>query len=489
MKIWLSNHPVFIIIILCLLSRLPQLLSSDLVLDGDETIVGLMAKHFSEGKGIPYFFYGQSYGFSFIEVICISLFYLFFGVTGIAIKLAMLSLWTVGIVFFYKAIQHINPEDKWNVFLITLVFIFAPSWMIWSMKARGGYLTSFTLFSIILYLMFNNRFNKHKSVSLLIGLLTVVIYQSQPLWLAGLTPIFIYHFYKLKIKHSILFLCGILSAAIGFYFLKLNLSHFWSPQVISLSNFNLKSLGTFPVDIYNHLTGSYDYEDIIPTTLSIKLWSCIFTLLIFTVLGIGIIYLSRKKKINPLFYVLCLSELCSIGYLFLLTNVSPRYLLPLTGYSLLLLFSLATFERRYITKIVFCFLIILGCFSITDFKFDKYESTHKSDLFSLINKLESRKIYHIYCEGGLLQWQIMFYSQEKIIARYFSNTDRYPKYIERVDDALTKDSTKIAIIGYFPPKNKKDSLYFIGVDERYCIYENPGKQMLIKHGFDLSRVP
>ena len=96
---WLNKYALFIIIILCFLSRLPLLLSETLFLDGDECIVGLMAKHFYVGIDVPLFFYGQSYGFSFIEVLAIRIFYGLFGINDISIKLAMFSLWTIGVVF------------------------------------------------------------------------------------------------------------------------------------------------------------------------------------------------------------------------------------------------------------------------------------------------------------------------------------------------------------------------------------------------------
>ena len=50
-----------------LMSRLPQLLSPDLLLDGDECILGLMAKHLAQGREFPIFFYGQRYGLAVIE--------------------------------------------------------------------------------------------------------------------------------------------------------------------------------------------------------------------------------------------------------------------------------------------------------------------------------------------------------------------------------------------------------------------------------------
>src|SRR5690554_1188900 len=105
---WISKYAILIIILLSIVSRMPQLFSEHLILDGDECIVSLMAKHFLESKEVPFFFYGQSYGFSFIEVLFIRVFYFFLGPTEMAVKLAMLSMWTIGIVFFYKTLKAIE---------------------------------------------------------------------------------------------------------------------------------------------------------------------------------------------------------------------------------------------------------------------------------------------------------------------------------------------------------------------------------------------
>ena len=50
-----------------LLSRLPQLFSRNLLLEGDECILGLMGMHLAKGREFPIFFYGQRYGLSIIE--------------------------------------------------------------------------------------------------------------------------------------------------------------------------------------------------------------------------------------------------------------------------------------------------------------------------------------------------------------------------------------------------------------------------------------
>ncbi|MEZ5283502.1 MAG: hypothetical protein R2712_01585 [Vicinamibacterales bacterium] len=49
------------------MSRLPQLLSPHLFLDGDEAVIGLMARHVADGRALPLFFYGQNYGLALFE--------------------------------------------------------------------------------------------------------------------------------------------------------------------------------------------------------------------------------------------------------------------------------------------------------------------------------------------------------------------------------------------------------------------------------------
>ena len=48
-------------------SRLPQLRSPNLLVDGDECVLGLMAKHVAQGKEFPVFFYGQHYALETVE--------------------------------------------------------------------------------------------------------------------------------------------------------------------------------------------------------------------------------------------------------------------------------------------------------------------------------------------------------------------------------------------------------------------------------------
>ena len=84
-------------VILIVITRLPQFLGGHMVPDGDECIVGVMAKHTLEGKIFPVFLYGQNYGLCTLEVGMAALFFYLFGVSAVALKAAMLLLWGLGI--------------------------------------------------------------------------------------------------------------------------------------------------------------------------------------------------------------------------------------------------------------------------------------------------------------------------------------------------------------------------------------------------------
>ena len=486
---WVNKYAVLIIVILCLLSRLPLILTENLFLDGDECIVGLMAKHFSEGIDVPYFFYGQSYGFSFIEVVAIRIFYWLFGISDLSIKLSMLFLWTIGIIFFYKTLKESESKNnRWAPLLITLVLVVSPSFAIWSMKARGGYLTAFLLSSVITWLIFNKKYNTFLFTPLILGFLLTVVYQSQPLWLPGLIPIMAYYLFKNKnIRFLVSLSGGVLTGTLLFFSLTTNLSNFWSPEVFSWSNISLNTIISIPKVIYHNLTGSYDYGTFIPPNVITKSIAWLTTALIFCTLLTGLIYYITKRKITPNFYTLCFSVLFTIGYLPLLSGSNPRYLLPLSGFALFMFYLLIiNFNKNTIINSFLVFVILLGTYSIYDFRNDV--TGDKSATISAIHELESRNIKYVYCEHGLLQWQLMFYSKEKIIARYKSNVDRYPKYIQQVDDALNDPSLKTALVGQFNPELVASSASFISINDKFFIYENPSRELLVTHWFDLNKI-
>lgn len=462
-----------IILAACLLSRLPLLLDQTLYLDGDECILALMAKHFLEGKGLPLFFYGQAYGFSLFEVLTIRFFYAVFGVSDFAVKVSMLFLWSLGVVFFYKSMKEVEPaRNTLSPFLVTLALVFAPAWGIGSMKARGGYITAFLLSLVVTYLIFNRRWNRLLRVAFIAGFLLVVIFQSQPLTLAPLIPIVCFYMYKKRSEpHAIYLPAGVITGMAVFLFLKQGISSYWTPDVFGIPALNADVFVFVLKQIYKNLAGTYSYSTFDEPSLITNIVAIIYMSVIFLSLGLGVLLFIKRWKINPWFYVICLSVASTISYQFIITKDRPRYLHPLCILILLLVyFFINRGRKKWVVNSFLGTLIILSAISMTHVLALNFGN--KAAVLKLIDNIQSRRINYVYCERALWQWQIMFYSNEDIIARYRNKTDRYPDYVKRVDAAFKDPTVKVALVGWS--------------HGRPFIKENPTKELLIRHRFEFE---
>jgi hypothetical protein len=68
------------------------------------------------------------------------------------------------------------------------------------------------------------------------------------------------------------------------------------------------------------------------------------------------------------------------------------------------------------------------------------------ELAQLLKYLETHRVEAVYSVDNLLQWQIMFYSGERLSARHISATDRYPPYPAKVDSILAAGG-RAALVG------------------------------------------
>ncbi len=284
---------VLILITICFISRVPQLVSPNLVLDGDECILALMAKHQFTGKDIVFFSYGQQYGFSLIESSVIALYYALFHAGDIAVKLAMLTMWVSGTVFLYKALVNINTGGKWQPLFIILLFVLCPSMAVWSMKAWAGYLTSFLLSTIAIFLLFHKTMASKNITWLLISMILVIIFKSQPLFLPGLLPFLVYAFYKnFSFKKIGFAIAGIIPPALFFLSLKKHSGYTHTAAPFDFSWSALSNITKQPSFLFTHLNGYYfltaDFEPSIYATIYSVGIICIIVLIFAAALILGI---------------------------------------------------------------------------------------------------------------------------------------------------------------------------------------------------------
>jgi hypothetical protein len=136
------------IAVLGLLYRLFYIYYTSAVIDSDEAIVGLMAKHALESGYMPIFYYGQHYMGS-LEPLLVTLLFAIFGISAVALKMVPLF-FAVGLIplcylltrfFFANDPSIINSHQaRLGALFASLLMALPPAAMVeWSTKARGGF--------------------------------------------------------------------------------------------------------------------------------------------------------------------------------------------------------------------------------------------------------------------------------------------------------------------------------------------------------------
>jgi len=487
-------------------ARLPQLLSRNLLLEGDECVLGLMAMHLAQGREFPIFFYGQKYGLSIVETPTAALSFLIFGAGAVPLKLAILALWVVGLSFYFLAFSR--PLGYVRSFWITLVLAVMPAWAATSMKAWSGYVSAFSATALVLYLITRND-NQRSRPWLVAGGLSGVIFFSQPLWLPSLLPIVLFFLLSSRrISFWVSYASGSLTVLAAIAAIKA----LWlaqAPETWTGPNAGnpqlLASLPPLLTQTYVNLTGSYYFGTAVytgPVTATVGyLW--------LVVLGIAAplqIYrlLARKYLLwSHLLFASVLSTL--LANWVLLGWRDARYVLalnvPLVFMAGVELFDWADRYRVPIRRCVVAIVVVVALEAVSMNEFANYtymwwtnaKSTPSEarTMRKTIDHMRSRGVTHAFAMNALLQWPITFYSGETVIARWKARSDRYPAYIRSVDRALDRGEP-IAIVGYAGytyglEEMVRNPREIIIVDGKYFVYVGADKDLLRRAGFQLDR--
>jgi hypothetical protein len=142
---------VSLLVIAGLLVRLDFMRAAQFTIDGDEAIVGLMGKHIIEGRGIPTFYYGQHYMGS-LEAIMASLSFWLFGISPFTLQLVPL-VWSLALIPVMYLLGRSIVSRVAGLVAASLVALPAPALIVWSSKARGGFIEVVVLGAIALLIM------------------------------------------------------------------------------------------------------------------------------------------------------------------------------------------------------------------------------------------------------------------------------------------------------------------------------------------------
>lgn len=478
------------------LSRLPVLMSDHLLLDADEAILGLMAKHLSEGRGLRVFVYGQNYGLALPQTFLGGFALSVADQADVALKISALGFWSVGVCFLYGALYEVTRSHRFAA-LFGLAFVLSPAWMYPSTKFWAELPTAFTLSSMVIFLVLKERSNPIFTWSAA-GLLTGLVMHCQPIYVAGLCAVFAWKMsrHRATLQLSVALASFLLSWLPTEVLARIQPAFWLREDRIAFEPLNLFAL---PGLVYTNLTGSYFLRRSIEPHLVTQ--ALAWVLIVATVTGVGVvIFRFARLDCSRLSSYLLSSIMLVLGSVMLVSVPQPRYLLPLSGLIALWIAAELT-ERRWLTsKAYYAFgtYMLLGIVSTVSFRDFCSEpaiphTNDKVDIERLVARLAADRVHHVFSTSGLLQWQLTFYSDEMIIARYDSLIDRYPKYVELVDGAL-ESGAPTAVVGFKGQlrglRNNPARLERIElVGEKYFVLFDPTREVLQRMNFELRKRP
>ncbi|HMP49542.1 MAG TPA: hypothetical protein PKA63_12825 [Oligoflexia bacterium] len=347
------------LVILATCPRLILLLEGAQTIESDEAIVGLMGKHILEGKGIPVFYYGQAYMGS-LEAILVAISFYFLGISTFALKLIpfCFSLFLVVTNYTLAFIIGGRPAARISGLLTAI----GPSpLIIWSLKARGGFMEMLVLGSLALIVTAilckrkNGESHRDRALWLFVAFFlglgwwvnNQIIFYMAPIGLILLARLYSSRA-KLIGKTYLVLACIVVFLLSGAPFWYYNLTHKpkWSSFEVLFGSTAGGSSFSYFLDYWDIalpiILGARKFwadTELFPFAKSIY-YSIYFILLCFVISG----YFYKSKnhllkeenqddKANPsvsmlllfLFFVPVIFSLSSFGWL----SQAPRYLLPL----------------------------------------------------------------------------------------------------------------------------------------------------------------
>ena len=429
-------------------ARFPYTESSNFAVDGDESILGLMAKHMSEGREFPLFFYGQAYGLSLLETLPAAAAFLVFGPSPGLLTGSMFVLFLAGLVCYERAFYNLVGDREWSRWL-TLILGLLPVWIVWSTKARGGYLSAFVLLGALCWLFSRKDVGARRAT--LAGALLAMLAHAQLLWTPGAIPLALLPWARGARPRYLAWTSGSFVGVAGaLYLLASSGATFSAPSVFGPPH--ASRYLALPFRLYETFTGFFYMGEIRDPTALVSALAWLGVAGFFaSLVAAGLRFAVRRHLPSG---VAALALMGAVSFLPVLRATPPRYLLSAT---VLLVVAQAIWlagrsraPSRPLRVAIIAVVALLGAASggMKDFRpLNARTSSHvEADLHELLDFLAANEVEAAYSVSGLLQWQIMFYGDEAIPVRPLSPTDRYPAYPAAVD-SIRAERGRTVLVG------------------------------------------
>lgn len=479
--------------VLVVLARLPYLLSDHVYFDGDEAMLGIMGRDLITGQNIPFYFYGQQYGFSFFEALSAGFFILFLGSTVWSLKFGGMLLFSLGIQRLLKVLR-VNQVSTLTFLLTAFILVAFPTWVVWGTKLRGGYITAFVTTAFITELLFN-RDSWARNTWIMVGVLSAITAVAQPFFILPIAFLMLKKAFESQ-KSDLLI--GIISGTISLVILRalayLNPDYWNTPMD---THFNLDSLTRyFGENFLSNFTGFFAFTDYYEVPQPVILGAVVFlaTLAIWVVYQLIVSKSSSKQAIA----LLLLGTLSTVLVLPFFPLEGGRYQLPFFTGILLLILALAISKSSSLKHIQNGLLIVcLGSLIPTLAHFDKYvsywlerEEPDMKRLTELMEVLEERDLRYGFVSEWQLIWQLNYLGNDEMAFRYQTIDERVPRFVENANACYLDPNCKTVLTGGVWPLHDMQTVpgwndSIEKINARYYVMENPDTIFLNKGRFEL----
>lgn len=501
-KVWVSDLGWAVSGLLILfLTRLPQLVSPHFLLDGDEAIVGLMAKHLLEGNAVPGWFYGQQYGFALVEVVAGALAYKLLGFSDVSLRLAMLVIFWLGWWGFFRA--SVRLVNRPMAIFLSLLLLVVPAWGLWAMKARGGYLTAFAASQWALWALLAER--RKSAHWLVVGASLALVYLSQRLWLLPVVPFLALALFRDRKRGAPLWMAP---AALAVYFGLPFLAdepgaEFWQPDLLGLEALEqLDEKALFGWAEGKMLWSGHYYlnqpmEMNFVTALNGHLW-----MVVSVSIGLFFLYSAVRRKLNAREFMIGLSVFSGLALyaILLFAHISPRYFLPFVSFVIMaggmIILKVSGSDKviswQRSAGSLFIALNLMSLVSFYDYAFMwprrlDTQVSERTELLQAVHWCRRLQVHGVFASEPLGQWQFSFYSHERPVARWKLMEDRIPAYGLRVTEAWALNEATAVLVEERARwmLDGVPSGQLVRVGERYTLYLRPSREWLESHGYEL----
>jgi hypothetical protein len=282
-----------------------------------------------------------------------------------------------------------------------------------------------------------------------LGLALALLSQAHILWLPGLLPFLAYRLYQRREFKGAAMAFGIFSLVLVFFSLyRQGLSRYHISPRFNPLDVLLHQIARMPQFIYTTAHGRHELWFRGEPNIFGHIFALLFVIAVLFLMITGLVFLFTGPRRKLLF----IAASASLGFTAILSiftfHIQGKYLLPLVPYGFFALYiflsQLATLRSVYVGLAMYLVVAVLA--SVTLKPFFGFE-TRKADLTATISYLEANRVPFVYCTHGMLAWQLIFYSDERVIARHYKYEGRYKPYGQRIDSAF-RNGGKVAVVGY-----------------------------------------